>query len=262
MNKISSTLTIKIILILLLVSSGCNTNETPKDEMNELTIAAASNLALAFTEAGKVFEEQTNSKITFSFGSSGQLADQIENGAPFDLFASANSKFIDHLQKENLIIPDTQIIYAYGRIGIATLSGGTSSIETLEDLLKPEIKKIAIANPGHAPYGVAAKQALENAGLWEQIENKLVYGKNISDTLTFIETGNVEAGIIALSLYNEEEVNLHLINEDLHAPLEQSIAVINRTSQENLAKEFIHFIKGPIGKPIMESYGFVVPEED
>lgn len=247
-------------IIFLILSSGCTT-ETPKDEVVELTVAAASDLTLAFTEVGKIFEEETNSKITFSFGSTGQLTDQIENGAPFDVFAAANITFVDYLREKDLIIPDTQTTYAFGRIGITTLKDSSLSIETLEDFLNPEIKKIAIANPDHAPYGLAAKQTLEKTGLWDQIESKLVYGKNISDTLTFIETGNVEAGIIALSLYNESEMDFHLIDSNLHEPLEQSIAVVNRTNQEKLAREFIDFIKGPIGKPIMESYGFLVPEE-
>lgn len=248
-----------LILVLLTLISGCN-NESTDDVKEELTIAAASDLTIAFTEVGKLFEEETNSKITFSFGSTGQLADQIENGAPFDVFAAANVKFVDRLQDKDLIIPETKTTYAFGRIGVTTLIDSSLKVELLEDLLKPEVKKIAIANPDHAPYGLAAKQALERAGIWDQIEEKLVYGKNISDTLTFIETGNVEAGIIALSLYKEDEVRFHLIEDALHAPLEQSIAVINRTSHEELAKQFIDFIKGPIGKPIMESFGFIVPE--
>lgn len=245
-------------LCLFLILTGC-TNQDNAD--TEIKIAAASDLTLAFTEVGKLFEEQSGAKITFSFGSTGQLADQIENGAPFDIFAAANIKFVDQLREKNMIIPETQTTYAFGRIGVATRLDQSVTIETVQDLLKPEVKKIAIANPDHAPYGLAAKQALESAGLWEQLEGKLVYGRNISDTLSFIETGNVEAGIIALSLYNEEEVNFHLIDDNMHLPLEQSIAVISGTKREKLAKDFIAFIKGPIGKPIMESYGFIVPEE-
>jgi molybdate transport system substrate-binding protein len=245
---------------LLILFSGCSSNNPQESAIRELNIAAASDLALAFNEIGKLFEEETNSKVTFSFGSTGQLADQIEHGAPFDVFAAANINFVDQLREKNLIIPETQTTYAFGRIGLATLNDSPLSIKNLEDLLKSEVKKVAIANPDHAPYGLAAKQALETAGLWDELESKLVFGRNISDTLTFIETGNVEAGIIALSLYKEEEVNFQLIDDAMHAPLEQSIAVIKRTNQDELARQFINFIRGPIGKPIMESYGFIVPE--
>ncbi|MCT8139279.1 molybdate ABC transporter substrate-binding protein [Anaerobacillus sp. CMMVII] len=246
-----------LITLFFSIISGCG----PKSEEIEITVAAASDLSLAFTEVGEIFEQETGIKITFSFGSTGQLADQIEHGAPFDVFAAANISFVDNLREKGLVNPETQMTYAFGRIGLTTLLDSPLNIETLEDLAKPEVIKIAIANPDHAPYGLAAKQALETLGLWEQIEEKLVYGKNISETLTFIETGNVEAGIVALSLYNKEKVNFHLIDEDLHAPLEQSIAVINRTNQEQAALDFINFILGPIGKPIMESYGFIVPTQ-
>ncbi|MFV8827764.1 molybdate ABC transporter substrate-binding protein [Alkalihalobacterium sp. APHAB7] len=250
-----------IIIFISIINSACGTSDKNGDEKSiELKVAAASDLTLAFTEVGQLFEEETGGTVTFSFGSTGQLADQIENGAPFDIFAAANIHFVDQLNEKELIIPDTQTTYAFGRIGIATLPDQTISIETLDDLLKEEVRKVAIANPDHAPYGLAAKQALEEADLWEGLQGKLVYGRNISDTLAYIETGNVEAGIIALSLYKDDEVDFHIINDDMHAPLEQSIAVINRTTEEELAREFIQFIMGPIGKPIMERYGFVVPE--
>jgi molybdate transport system substrate-binding protein len=253
---------ITLLLLLVVFSSGCSTNKPKNNEVQALTIAAASDLALAFTEVGSLFEAETGAKLTFSFGSTGQLADQIENGAPFDVFAAANVMFVDNLREKDLIIPDTQTTYAFGRIGLATLPDSMLSIQTLEDLLKPEVVKVAIANPEHAPYGLAAKQALEGAGYWPELEEKMVYGRNISDTLTFIETGNAEAGIIALSLYQEGKVNFHIIEDNLHAPLEQSVAVISRTKEEQLARQFIDFILGSTGRPIMESYGFIVPESN
>ncbi|RSD29102.1 molybdate ABC transporter substrate-binding protein [Mesobacillus subterraneus] len=251
---------ISLALLAGILISGCSKNDANETQPAEIKIAAASDLAVAFKDIGPLFEKETGAKVTFSFGSSGQLADQIENGAPFDIFAAANISFVDQLKEKDLIIPESQTTYAFGRIGISTLAKRPLLVETLDDLQKPEVKKIAIANPEHAPYGLAAKQALEAAGIWDQIEGKLVYGRNISDTLTFIETGNAEAGIIALSLHREDDLNFHLIDDNMHEPLEQSIAVIKRTKQEKLAKDFIDFIKGPTGKPIMESYGFTIPE--
>ncbi|WP_216827548.1 molybdate ABC transporter substrate-binding protein [Alkalihalobacterium elongatum] len=256
--KILTLLT--VLGLIILINTACGTvNNSPEDSI-ELKIAAASGLTLPFTEIGQAFEQETGVKVTFSFGSTGQLADQILNGAPFDVFAAADIKFINNLAEKELIVPKSKKIHALGRIGMATLPDQEVIVETLHDLLKPEIKKIAIANPEHAPYGLAAKQSLEKAGIWEELQGKMVYGRNISDTLAYIETGNAEAGIIALSLYNEDAVNFHIIDDTMHAPVEQSIAVVRSTNQVELAHEFIEFTMGPIGKPIMENYGFIVPE--
>lgn len=256
MNRVSFYVLIFFIIISL-ISSGCTNNQSQDNEI-ELNVAAASDLTVAFTEVGQLFEAETGVKLVFSFGSTGQLADQIEHGAPFDIFAAANIQFVDNLRQKELIIPDTQTTYAFGRIALTTMSDSPLEVSTLDDLRNPEVRKIAIANPDHAPYGLAAKQALQTAGLWDELEEKMVFGRNISDTLTFIETGNAETGIIALSLVNED-VTFQLIDDDLHEPLEQSITVINRTNHEQEARKFIEFIIGPIGKPIMESYGFIVP---
>jgi len=260
-NRKTFIILLQIIFVFLFIV-GCNNNREQNSNSAELQIAAASDLTLAFTELGKMFEEETGTKVTFSFGSTGQLAEQIANGAPFDVFAAANVKFVDELKAKGQVIADSQQMYALGRIGIATIKDSPLEIESLEDLLKPEVKKVAIANPDHAPYGLAAKQAFQSAGVWDEIEKKLVYGRNISDTLTFIETGNVEAGIIALSLVKESEVNFNLIDSHLHEPIKQSIAVINGTKHETEARDFIKFILGPIGQPVMESYGFSLPKEN
>ena len=241
-------------LLIGFITVGCGN----KQENVELNIAAAAGLSLAFTEVGKAFEEETGIKATFSFGSTGQLADQIENGAPFDIFAAADKSFIEQLDEKKLIISDTKATYAFGRIGIATKVDKNYKIESMDELLNPEFVKVAIANPDHAPYGLAAKQALEAEGLWGAIESKLVFGRNIADTLTYLETGNAEVAIISLSLAKNDQVNFTLIDEKLHAPIEQMITVTKRTKHEKEAQDFIDFITGPIGKPIMESFGYTV----
>ena len=264
LNKLSrfnkkNVLLLFFILTISILPIGCSSSQEPGVE---LSIAAASDLILAFNELGNLYEQEHGVKIVFSFGSTGQLADQIENGAPFDVFAAADIQFIDHLQKKNMIISETQKLYAVGQIGIASLPNSNLELHRLEDLLQANIKKVAIANPEHAPYGRAAKQALVSAGVWDQLEEKIVYGRNISDTLTLIETGNAEAGIIALSLANPEKMDFQQIDEQLHQPLEQAIAVIQGTKEQELAQGFIDFIHGPVGKPIMEKYGFIVPKEN
>ncbi len=246
-----------LVITLVIFSIGCSSSS---DNQAELNVAAASDLILAFNEIGPIFEEENGTKVVFSYGSTGQLTDQIVNGAPFDVFAAADIQFIEELKQKKLIVPESQQLYAIGRIGIASPPEAKVKPSRLEDLLDLDIKKIAIANPEHAPYGRAAKQALVSAGLWDQLQGKLVYGRNISDTLTLIETGNADAGIIALSI-SKPALSFQIIDEALHQPLEQSIAVIKKTKDQELAQAFIDFINGPIGKPIMEKYGFIVPKE-
>jgi molybdate transport system substrate-binding protein len=224
----------------------------------ELTVAAAADLQFAFSEIGALFEEQTGHKVTFVFGSTGQLAQQIENGAPYDLFAAANIRFVEDLAAKNLVLADTVALYARGRLALAVNKQTGLSAERLEDLLAAEIRHVAIANPEHAPYGLAAKEALQSAGLWEQVQPKLVYGENVRQTLQFIQTGDAEAGIVALSVANVPEINWVLIDDHLYNPLDQALAVVASSPHPEVARQFAAFINGPDGRPVMQKYGFVL----
>lgn len=260
---------------LLLIIGGCgplgnfSQNSQPTTPTNlpvqqtekKLTVAAAADLSLAFKEIGHNFEQSSGSKVVFIFGSTGQLAQQIENGAPFDILAAANVSFVDDLKKKGKVIAYTEQLYAQGKIGLAASVKNSLQVNDLKDLLKPEIKKIAIANPDHAPYGMAAKQALQKAGIWDQVKDKLVYGKNISDTVSYITTGNAEAGIIAQSLAKPNETRFVLIDTSLYEPLNQAIAVIHGTNQEKLARQFIQYLNSPEGRQILQKYGYAAPAE-
>ncbi|PYZ92014.1 molybdate ABC transporter substrate-binding protein [Salipaludibacillus keqinensis] len=247
-------------LVLVGIMTGCAESET---ESTDITVAAASDLVPAFNEIADLFEEERGVSVNFSFGSTGQLADQIENGAPFDVFAAANVSFIDRLVESGDILEDSKQTYAFGRIGLASMKDEDIHIDTIEELTSNQIRHISIANPDHAPYGLAAKQALQSAKVWEEVEGKLVLGRNITDALTQLETGNAEVGIIALSLFKaqQDELSFTLLEEELHEPLEQAIGVIERTEHEEEGREFIAFIQEGSGKEIMEKYGFVVPGE-
>jgi len=225
----------------------------------ELTVAAASDLTAAFEEIGREFEANQKIKVVFVFGSTGMLTRQIENGAPMDLFAAANVAFIDQLAQQGLIIPDTKAIYARGRITMWTTADSPLEIEKISDLIRPEVKRIAIANPDHAPYGLAAQQALQSAGVWEAVKPKLVYGDNIRQTLQYAATGNVDVAIVALSLSQQSSGRWTLIPEELHQPLDQGLAVIKSTKNESAARAFANFVTGPRGKEILGKYGFAFP---
>ena len=230
-------------------------------EKGALTVAAASSLTEAFTKIGTAFEASNNCQITFSFASTATLSEQITNGAPFDVFAAADENAITGLDAKSLILPETRQIYAIGRIGIATFKGRGIDAATMDDLKDPNIKIIAIASPEHAPYGLAAKQALETAGLWETLEPKIVFGKNIAETLSYLMTGNADVAIIARSQSDEATLNYSMIDSEMHAPLTQAMAVLSDTDNEELASAFVAFVNGPKGKEIMQQYGFVIPGE-
>ena len=226
----------------------------------ELSVAAASDLTKAFNEVGAAFEKANSCKVTFTYGSTGTQTEQIANGAPFDLFAAANIDNIDQLDQKGLIASDTKQLYALGRIGIATMKNGKITVSSMEDLLKSDVKVVAIANPDHAPYGLAAKQALETAGIWGSLEPKLVYGKNITDTVSYLTSGNADAAFIALSLNDTEKFNFTMIDANMHKPLKQAIAVLKSSKNQDLAKSFITYVLSPDGQKIMNKYGFVLPE--
>jgi len=226
-----------------------------------ITVYAASDLDMAFREIKPIFEKATGTRVTLVMGSTGNLAKQIEHGAPADVFFAANASFVDDLQTAGAVIPQTRALYAQGRIVLATPTKPTVVVRELADLLKPEVRRVAIANPAHAPYGRAAQEALESAGVWERLKPKLVYGENIRHTLQFVETGAVEAGIVALSVAGVPDVRYVPIDLKLHKPLNQVAAVVKRSARPELGVAFIQFLNGPEGRPIMKRYGFFLPGE-
>ncbi len=231
-----------------------------------LTVSAASDLTYAFGEIGKQFEAETGHKVVFNFGSTGQLTQQIEQGAPVDVFAAANVSFVEDLERQGLILPDTKQMYARGRITLWTRADSPLQITSLADLTRPEVRRIAIANPDHAPYGVAARQAMQTAGIWEAVQPKLVLGDNVRQTLQYAETGNVDVAIVALSLSvpaaGGTSGRWTLIPEELHPPIDQALAVIKDTKHEGAARAFATFVNGPQGRQIMRKYGLVLPGEE
>jgi molybdate transport system substrate-binding protein len=245
------------LLLIFLSSISCSNVRT--EAPPQITVAAAADLGPAFEEIGRAFEQETKTKVVFSFGSTGMLTQQIANGAPMDLFAAANVSYIEELEKKGLIIPDTKAIYARGRITLWTLKVVPVKPQEIKDLTRLEIKRIAIANPEHAPYGMAARQALETAGIWEAVKPKLVYGDNIRQTLQFAQTGNVDVAIVALSLSIGSDGHWVLIPEDLHKPLDQALAVIKGTKHEQEARGFASFVNSARGREIMGKYGFELP---
>ncbi len=230
--------------------------QAPRDT---LTVFAAADLALAFPEIAALFEAQRGAAVSFVFGSSGNLALQIQNGAPADAFFAANVAYVDQLIAKGVLIPGTRTLYAQGRVVVAVPRGSSITAPGLRDLLRPEVRRIAIANPDHAPYGIAAREALQSAGLWESLQPKLVLGENIRQTLQYVQSGAVDAGIVSLSVANVPEIRFLPIPDSLHRPLDQATAVIRTSRHVRLGADFIAFVTGPAGWAVMERDGFSRP---
>lgn len=251
-----------LLLLLLLLLTACGSSSPALPPPTEpLLVAAASDLQFAFAEIGERFTAETGQPVTFTFGSTGNLTTQIENGAPFDILAAANVSFVDRLAAQGLIIPETQELHAQGRIVLVINRNSGLQVASLEDLLAPAITRIAIANPEHAPYGQAAREALQSAGVWADIEAKLVLGENVSQALQFVQTGDAPVGIVALSIAGVPEVTSVLLPAELHQPINQALAVIKSTTNEEAARAFIAFVNSPAGREIMKRYGFLLPGE-
>ena len=255
-------------VLLALLASACGSDAQAITADEPLLIAGASDLMPAFTVLGEQFEEATGEEVVFNFGSSGQLAQQLMEGAPMDLYASANVSFVEQVLDAGVGDADTQATYAFGRITIWSIDDAWRGWETLADVAADDdIRIIAIANPEHAPYGLAAKQAIEAAGLWDAVNPKLVFGENISDTQRLAATGNAEVAILALSLAlaadEAGDGTWVLLDEDLHEPLQQDLVVTAQDpDRAALANRFIDYVNSEDGRQVMRRFGFLLPGEE
>ena len=238
---------------------------TPVRAADEITVAAASDLTFAFKDVAAKFQAQTGDVVKLSFGSSGNFFSQIQNGAPFDLFFSADISYAKKLEDGGLAEPGTLYQYATGKIVLWVPADSKLDVSKgLAVLTDPAINKIAIANPEHAPYGRAAKAALQHEGIYDQIKDKIVLGENISQTAQFVQSGNAEIGFIALSLALaptlKDKGKYFEIPADDYPAIEQAAVVLKSSKKKELANKFVSFLRQPEAIEIMQRYGFVVPK--
>ena len=254
------------VLLLATASVGCAGRDATKAA--PLLIFAAADLRDALRDVSRAFRVAGGDSAILVFGSTGDLATQIANGAPADLFFAANAQAVDDLAAKQLIVDSTRRIYAIGRLAVVarcdtTATPALANCPTLSiaDLSHETIRTIAIADPTHAPYGMAAKQALEHAHLWEAVRAKLVLGANIAQADQFVTTGNADAGIIALSLVLRTAGRPYtLVDSALHDPLQQTVAVLSRSTRQTNAVALLRFIASVPGRAVMTRYGFVAAE--
>ena len=234
--------------------------EEPNLAGTEITVAAAANLTDVFEEVSKAFTSRTGVRVVHSFGATADLARQIRNGAPFDVFASADVPHVLELEREGFVTPFTPAVYARGRLALWTPTQGRARVARLEDLAGPEVTRIALDKPEVAPYGQAALDALRALNLWEQVEPKVVYSQNVSQAKQFAATGNADAAFVPRSLVKAGEGDALDVDESLHRPLEQAAGVVKASEKQEAARRFVEFLQGDEGQKIFERYGYKRPE--
>ncbi len=234
----------------------------------ELSIAAAADLKFAMDELVGVYQQDhPNTEITVTYGSSGTFFAQLGQGAPFDLFFSADESYPMRLEDQGIAVKGSTFPYAIGRIVVWVPNGSALDVKVngLEVLLDPAARHIAIANPEHAPYGKAAVAALEYAGLYEQVKDRLVLGENVAQAAQYAESGSADVGIIALSLALAptlaDQGTYWEIPADYHPEIDQGAAIISASKAQAAAKDFASFMQSPAARAVMQRYGFVLPGE-
>ena len=251
----------KLLRVLLV---ACSLLFTTTAHAEKITIAAAADLKFAMDEIITGFNKShPGNDIEPVYGSSGKFHTQIQQGAPYDLFFSADIAYPRELVKQGMAASEVKP-YAVGRIVLWSNSMDATKM-TMASLTDPKITRIAIANPKHAPYGKRAEEALRAAGLWDKVQSKLVFGENIAHTTQFVQTGNAQVGIIALSLAVNPELakkgGFYLIPDSLHNPLEQGFIITKLGANKALAKLFGDYMGSKQVRSIMTKYGFVLPGE-
>ena len=247
--------------MLSILGLGCG-GPSAEPSIGPLLVASASSLQEALPEAARAFEADGGGTVALSFGSSGQLASQIEHGAPFDLFLAADRSFVDRLAEIGDVDPTTARDYARGRLVLVSRSDLEAPIAAMADLARDDVRAVAIAEPEFAPYGRAARQVLEAAGLWETIAPKLVRGRSVRQALQYAQSGDADAALVAESLALAAGLPSVAVDPALHEPLHQRLAVTSSSSRPDLAAAFASFLIDGPGRDILARHGFLPPEGD
>jgi molybdate transport system substrate-binding protein len=225
-----------------------------------VTVAAAANLSEVFQTVGAQFEASTGIRPVFSFGSTAQLTQQIENGAPYDLFAAADAAHVDQLEREGKLAAGSKEIYATGVLALWIPSTSRAKISRAADLTSPDVRVIAVARPELAPYGAATVESLQRLGIWEQVKAKVVYGASISMVKQYGRSGNADAVFTSYSLVLKESGKVLQIDEKLHQPIAQALGVMAASPHQSEARKFSAFLLKGKGREILATQGYRIPE--
>ena len=244
---------IRIAILCAALLSSCGPRRSADAK---LTVAAAANLTDVFGEVGRALQAKTGIDVIFSYGSTAQLARQIDNGAPFDLFAAADTGHVDSLISGRKLTAESRAVYASGQLAL-WIPGG--DVRELKDLKRPDIRFIAVAQPDSAPYGRATVEALQNSGLWETLKPKVVYANSISQARQLASSGNADAAFTAYSLVLHEKGAVLKVDPASYRPIEQALAIATASARIEEAKQFRAFLLGPEGRGILAKSGYLLP---
>jgi molybdate transport system substrate-binding protein len=245
-----------IALLFIVASWAATCQRTAQAADREITVAAAANLTEVAQALGSEFEAQTKIHPVFSLGSTAQLATQIENSAPFDVFLSADAEHVEKLDHEGLLAPGSSSVYAVGVLALWIPPGSKAHESKLEDLKSNDVRVIALANPKLAPYGAAAVETLQHAGIWDAVNAKIVYAENISMAKQYGTSKNADAVFTAYSLVLKEAGPVIQVDESLHQPIVQKLGIVARSQHMDDAQSFTRFILGKPGQAILARYGY------
>jgi molybdate transport system substrate-binding protein len=237
---------------------------SPLCTAQEITVAAAADLQFAMEDVAARFQKQTGKSVKVVYGSSGNFFQQIQNGAPFDVFFSANLEYAKKLEAAGLTAPGGYYEYAKGKVVMWVPNDSKLELKSgIRALLDPSVKKIAVANPQHAPYGQAAVAAMQKENVYEKVKDKFVLGENISQTAAFVLSGSADVGIVALSLAlspNMKDKGRYAeIPSDDYPPIEQACVILGSSKNKDTARQFVAFVKTAAITEVLGSYGFDVP---
>ncbi|MBA2869231.1 molybdate ABC transporter substrate-binding protein [Methanococcus maripaludis] len=247
-----------ILLSAMLLFAGC-VSEPSAEETTTITVSAASSLTDAMTDIAAAFEEDNpNINVELNFAASGSLRQQIEGGAPVDVFASASKKHVDILEDENLTSAGSRTNFASNSLVLIVPAGNPSNITSVEDLTSDAVTKVSIGNPETAPVGKYAKESLTNSDLWDELEEKMVYGENVRQVLTYLETGDVDAGFVYMTdakIAKENSIEI-IATVPTVTEIIYPVCIIDSSENKEEAQVFLDYLTSETGKQILTDYGF------
>jgi len=233
--------------------------DAPPPEAKKITVAAAANLTDVMGEIAPAFMKKSGIDVVLSYGSTAQLAQQIDNGAPFDVFAAADTEHVDTLVKTGKVTAATRAVYARGQLALWIPKGDQMGVRDLKDLTSTKIRFIAIAQPSLAPYGEAGVEALRSTGLYDQLQPKFVYGNTINLAKQLAASGNADACFTAYSLVLHESGTVIKVDPRLYRPIEQALAIVAASKHTADAQKFDDFLLGSDGRSILVENGYILP---
>lgn len=245
-----------VLLLAALLLAASAPGQTPK---REVTVAAAANLGDVFKALGPQFEAATGIHPVFSFASTAQLAQQIENSAPFDVFAAADVEHVEQLDKKGLLLPGSRAVYATGILALWIPPSSSLKIDGPGDLVQPAAKVIALAKPELAPYGLAARETLMRLGIWDRVQSRIVYADNINMAKQYGSSGNADAVFTAYSLVLKETGKVIQVDEKLHSPIDQALGIVAASKHRDTARQFADYLLKGRGRDVLATYGYHLP---